>query len=298
MPLSGCLSTAIDHLHLHNFACQSILPRLHCQTLSWVDSLEHRHLYISTCQQVLAQLHCQNRNRRCSLDNFYPSNMKPWTEDIRLTTFTCTTSLAKQRVHNSSANLELHTTTWSHALAQLHLPTNTRTPPMGNLELKTSTWQFSPLNLHKFSSCQKTHNFGMRHPAAYSPWQPHMEDVHLQTFPWHSSLWFIYWKTCEVTKKNIKQPETSHVPSASIYSWPFTCSHSLAFLSFIFQNHQTFHLICFTWQAVDMRQHCYILLWWKPKKGICQCLSSKKQIFWVKYVSHLKKFYMLFTEIP
>ena len=149
MPLSGCtflaqrLSTAIDHLHLHNFACQSILPRLHCQTLSWVDSLEHRHLYISTCQQVLAHLHCQDRNRRYSLDNFYSSNMKPWTEDIRLATFTCTTSLAKQRVHSSSANLELHTTTWSHALAQLHLPTNTRIPPMGNLELKTFTWQDS-----------------------------------------------------------------------------------------------------------------------------------------------------------
>lgn len=245
MPLSGCtflaqrLSTAIDHLHLHNFACQSILPRLHCQTLSWVDSLEHRHLYISTCQQVLAHLHCQDRNRRYSLGNFYPSNMKPWTEDIRLTTFTCTTSLAKQRVHNSSANLELHTTTWSHALAQLHLPTNTRTPPMGNLELKTFTWQdsldnFRPWTCTSFSSCQKTHNFGMRHPAAYSPWQPHMEDVHLQTFPWHSSLWFIYWKTCGVTEKNIKQPETSHVPFASIFSWPFTCSHSLVFFSFIF----------------------------------------------------------------
>lgn len=247
MPLSGCtflaqrLSTAIDHLHLHNFACQSILPRLHCQTLSWVDSLEHRHLYISTCQQVLAHLHCQDRNRRYSLDNFYPSNMKPWTEDIRLTTFTCTTSLAKQRVHSSSANLELHTTTWSHALAQLHLPTNTRTPPMGNLELKTFTWQdsldnFRPWTCTSFSSRQKTHNFGMRHPAAYSPWQPHMEDVHLQTFPWHSSLWFIYWKTCGVTEKNIKQPETSHVPFASIFSWPFTCSHSLVFFSFIFSK--------------------------------------------------------------
>ena len=164
MPLSGCtflaqrLSTAIDHLHLHNFACQSILPRLHCQTLSWVDSLEHRHLYISTCQQVLAHLHCQDRNRRYSLDNFYPSNMKPWTEDIRLTTFTCTTSLAKQHVHSSSANLELHTTTWSHALAQLHLPTNARTPPMGNLELKTFTWQdsldnFRPVRKPTFLEC-------------------------------------------------------------------------------------------------------------------------------------------------
>ena len=230
MPLSGCtflaqrLSTAIDHLHLHNFACQSILPSLHCQTLSWVDSLEHLHLYISTCQQVLAHLHCQDRNRRYSLDNFCPSNIKTWTEDIRLTTFACTTSLAKQRVHSPSANLELYTTTWSHALAQLHLPTNTRTPPIGNLELKTFTWQdaldnFRPWTCTSFSPCQKTHNFGMRHPAAYSPWQPHMEDVHLQTFPWHSWLWFIY-ADCTHSQKDplattrlgVRRAWSPHVP--------------------------------------------------------------------------------------
>ena len=220
---------SLAQLRLPIYTSTPPLPNIELSRFTWT----------STCQQVLAHLRCQDRNRRYSLDNFYPSNMKPWTEDIRLTTFTCTTSLAKQHVHSSSANLELHAATWSHALAQLHLPTNTRIPPMGNLELKTFTWQdsldnFRPWTCTSFSSCQKTHNFGMRHPAAYSPWQPHMEDVHLQTFPWHSSLWFIYWKTCGVTEKNIKQPETSHVPFASIFSWPFTCSHSLVFFSFIF----------------------------------------------------------------
>ena len=139
---------SLTQLRLPIYTSTPPLPNIELSRFTWT----------STCQQVLAHLHCQDRNRRYSLDNFYSSNMKPWTEDIRLATFTCTTSLAKQRVHSSSANLELHTTTWSHALAQLHLPTNTRIPPMGNLELKTFTWQdsldnFRPVRKPTFLEC-------------------------------------------------------------------------------------------------------------------------------------------------
>ena len=148
MPLSGCtflaqrLSTAIDHLHLHNFACQSILPRLHCQTLSWVDSLEH----------LLASKY------------LHTSTAKTGTEDIHLITFT-----------PQIWNLELKTFAWQPSLVQLHLRNNACIAPVPTLNC---TQPLDHMHLRSFT-CQQIQ--GYLQWETWS-WKPSLDKIHLTIF--------------------------------------------------------------------------------------------------------------------
>ena len=191
----------------------------------------------------------------------HTSTAKTGTEDIHLITFT-----------PQIWNLELKTSAWQPSLVQLHLRNNTCIAPVptlnctqpldhmhlrsftcqqtqGHLQWETWSWKPSLDKIHltifalepapSFSSCQKTHNFGMRLPAAYSPWQPHMEDVHLQTFPWHSWLWFIY-ADCTHSQKDplattrlgVRRAWSPHVPgnkqnpATHTHTHPHTHTHA------------------------------------------------------------------------
>ena len=179
MPLSGCtflaqrLSTAIDHLHLHNFACQSILPRLHCQTLSWVDSLEH----------LLASKY------------LHTSTAKTGTEDIHLVTFT-----------PQIWNLELKTSAWQPSLVQLHsqnnacitpVPTSNCTQPLDHMHSRSFT-------------CQQIQ--GHLQWETWS-WKPSLDKIHLTIFALEPALAFLHVRKPTILECGIQQltPPGNHI---------------------------------------------------------------------------------------